>query len=50
MTAAQPSGQLKTLDCAFEFDSGAGEQVGELVSVGQLVPDARLEHLSFASH
>jgi hypothetical protein len=39
MTAAQPSGQLKTLDCAFELDSDTGEQVGELVSVGQLVPD-----------
>ena len=35
MTAAQPSGQLKTLDCAFELDSDTGEQE----SVGQLVPD-----------
>jgi hypothetical protein len=34
MTAAQPSGQLKTLDCAFEFDSGTGEQ---LVADGNLV-------------
>jgi hypothetical protein len=33
------SGQLKTLDCAFELDSDTGEQVGELESVGQLVPD-----------
>ena len=39
MTAAQPSAPLKTLDCAFELDSDTGERVGELVSVGQLVPD-----------
>jgi hypothetical protein len=37
--AAQPSGQLKTLDCAFKLDSDTGEQVGELESVEQLVPD-----------
>ena len=56
MTAAQPSGQLKTLDCAFELDSDTGEQVGELVSVGQLVPDgngglriARAWHLNLVN-
>jgi len=33
------SGQLKTLDGAFELDPDTGAQVGELESVGQLVPD-----------
>jgi branched-chain amino acid transport system substrate-binding protein len=30
---------LKTLDGAFELDPDTGAQVGELESVGQLVPD-----------